>query len=130
MSDQAQIAVEHDALLGLIGELTAKEYERASDAAESGKKLKDFIEETNLNSQAVSWCKSIVKKLPKKDGEVKAMDVIRSLEVCLPMVKAHVEGQGTQEMDLGPTPDEDESNGTPISGDGPEGFDSEEVAAE
>lgn len=115
MSEQAQIAVEHDALLGLIGELTAKEYERASDAAESGAKLKEFIEETNLNSQAVNWCKSIVKKLPKKDGDIKAMDIIRSLEVCLPMVKSHVEGQSTNEMDLGPTPDEE--------GEGPEGFD-------
>lgn len=93
--------VEHDALLGQIEARAADEYARQSDAAESGAKLKAFLEDTNLNGQAFSWLKTIIKKLPKKDGQSKAMDIIRSLEVGLPMVKAHVGGQITMEMDLG-----------------------------
>ncbi len=92
--------VEHDALIDQIQERSAEEYSRASDAGESAAKVKEFLEETGLNSQAFSWLKSILKKLPKKDGQAKAMDVIRSLKTGLPMIEAHVAGQGTVEMEL------------------------------
>lgn len=98
-------SVDHDALIDQIQARSAEEYARASDAAESGAKINEFLEETGLNSQAFSWGKSILKKLPKKDGQAKAMDVIRSLELIVPMLKAHVGGQGTGEMDLEPTPE-------------------------
>jgi hypothetical protein len=94
----------HDALLGEIQARSSEEYARASDAAESGAKLKEFLEETNLNSQAFSWLKAIWKKMPKKDGQQKALDVIRSLEAGLPMLKAHIQGQSTMEMDLDDDP--------------------------
>ncbi len=96
-----EILVEHDALIQQILDRSAEEYARSSDAGESAAKVKEFLEATNLNSQAFSWLKSILKKLPKKDGQAKAMDIIRSLRVGLDMIEDHVQGQGTTEMDLG-----------------------------
>lgn len=93
--------VEHDALIDHIEARAREQHARSSDASESAAKTAEFVESTALNSQALSWLSSIVKKLPKKDGQAKAMDIIRSLEVGLPMVKSHVGGQGTSEMDLG-----------------------------
>lgn len=93
-------SVEHDKLIGQLEARIREEVARSSDASESAAKLKTFLDETELNSQAVSWMKVILKKLPKKDGQVKAMDVIRSLEEMIPMIKNHVGGQGTSEMDL------------------------------
>lgn len=101
--------VEHDALIGQIEARAREQHARSSDASESAAKVKEFIEETGLNSQAFSWLSSIVKKLPKKDGQAKAMDIIRSLEIGLPMIKAHVGGQGTAEMDLGGEEESDAS---------------------
>lgn len=101
--------VEHDDLLGIIDKRMKEEYARASDAGESAADTREFLDETGLNSQAFSWLKSIVKKIPKKDGTNKAMDIIRSLKLCLPMVENHVLGQSTAEMDL--TPPEDTSEG-------------------
>jgi hypothetical protein len=92
--------VEHDALISQLEARIREEHERSSDASESSAKLKVFLEETELNSQAVGWAKAILKKLPKKDGQTKAMDIIRSLEEIIPMVKNHVGGQGTGELDL------------------------------
>ncbi|WP_010137566.1 hypothetical protein [Oceanicola sp. S124] len=91
----------HDQLLGQIQARSDEEYERQSDAGESAAKLTEFLDETGMNGQAFGWLKSIVKKLPKKNGQAKAMDIIRSLKKGLPMVEAHVQGQGSGEMDLG-----------------------------
>lgn len=98
---EAEINVDHDELISELGNRMAEEYARGSDASESGAATKAYLEKTNLNSQAFSWAKAILKKLPKKDGQTKAMDVIRSLNVLLPMIENHVVGQGTAEMDLG-----------------------------
>lgn len=106
--------VEHDQLMAEIDRMSRGEHERASDASESAALTKTFLEDTGMNGQALSWLKSIVKKLPKKDGQAKAMDIIRSLKVGLPMVENHVGGQGTAEMDLeGPQdPPEEETDET------------------
>lgn len=101
--------VEHDKLMDQIQARTAEEHARSSDSSESAAKTATFLDETGLNSQAFSWAKSIMKKLPKKDGQAKAMDVIRSLKVCLPMVEAHVTGQGTGEMNLDGPPEAEEA---------------------
>lgn len=93
--------VEHDALIAQINDRMAEEYARSSDAGESGAKTSDFLEKTGLNSQAFSWGKSILKKTKMKDGQFKAMDVIQSLEAIIPLIKNHIEGQGTVDMDLG-----------------------------
>lgn len=115
--DRDEVLVDHDTLLGEIGRVKKEEGARKSDAAESGAKTKEFLEETRLNSQAFSWMCSIVKKLDKKDGESKAMDIIRSLEAGLPMIKNHVLGQ-QDEMDL--EPEESAPTGVDDSGEDPE----------
>lgn len=93
--------VEADKLIDHIHERAKEQHARSSDASESAAKVSKFLEETALNSQAYSWMSSILKKMPKKDGQSKAMDIIRSLEIGLPMIKNHVAGQGPAEMDLG-----------------------------
>ncbi|TNE62197.1 MAG: hypothetical protein EP341_00350 [Sphingomonadales bacterium] len=90
--------LEHDKLIDFIEARIREEHARGSDASESSAKTSDFVEATGVNSQALSWMKSIVKKLPKKDGQQKAMDIISSLEAGLPLIKSHVAGQGTAEM--------------------------------
>lgn len=113
--------VEHDALISEILARAAEQHARSSDASESAAKVSKFLEDTALNSQAYNWVSSILKKMPKKDGQAKAMDIIRSLKAVLPMIEAHVAGQGTGEMDLGePEPAEEpspepESTVTPVN---------------
>jgi hypothetical protein len=123
--------VEHDELIGQIEAMARDEHARSSDASESGARLKPFIEKTGLNTQVFSWMKTIVKKLPKKDGQSKAMDVIRSIEVALPMIKAHVSGQGTAEMDLGgePAPEPAKAKSTRKPKEAPKGNDADDDGA-
>lgn len=99
-------SVEHDDLITQILDRAREQHARSSDASESSAKVAEFLEDTGVNSKAYQWASAIVKTLDKKDGQHKAMDIIRSLEVLLPMVKNHVGGQGTTEMDLG-EPEED-----------------------
>ena len=82
MEDQKEIILDHDKLIDEIEARKKEEYARQSDAGETG-----------LNGQAFGWLKTIMKKLPKKDGHAKAMDIILSLEAGLPMIKNHIEGQ-------------------------------------
>jgi len=93
--------LDHDELIGQITDREREAYARRSDAAESGAKVKDFLEETDLNSKAYAVLAAILKLVEKKDGVAKAMDVIRSLEAGLPLIKNHIAGQGSAEMDLG-----------------------------
>lgn len=93
--------VEHDALISFYAARAHEAGERSSDAGESADKTAKFLDETGLNSQAHRWGGSIVGKLKKKDGQSKAMDIIRSMKVLLPMLENHVAGQGSAEMDLG-----------------------------
>lgn len=92
---------EHDELIDQMEARMREEHARGSDASESAAKVSAFIDKTGLNTQAFSWGKTILKKLPKKDGQSKAMDVIRSLKVILPMLESHIGGQGSVEMNLG-----------------------------
>jgi len=95
----------------LIAEITARVKEaraRASDSSESSAKTTKFLDETGLNSQAYRWAMTVLKKMDMKDGQNKAMDIIRSLEVLTPLLREHVNGAGTGEMDLeGPKPKEE-----------------------
>lgn len=92
--------VDHGALIEQFEARIKEERARSSDSSESADKTSKFLEETGLNSQAYSWGKTIVKKLDMKDGQHKAMDVIRSLKAILPILENHVGGEGTAEMDL------------------------------
>lgn len=111
--------VEHDELIAEILERSKEQFSRSSDASESAAKVAKYMEKTGLNTQAYSWGSAIMKKLPKKDGQAKAMDIIRSLKVLLPMLENHIAGQGSAEMDLdGPSDDNqadeaDEQDGEP-----------------
>lgn len=110
--------IDHDALISFAADRNKEDKNRASSAGESRQKIGDFLEKTGMNSQALSWSRSILKKLDKNEGQAKAMDVISSLKKVLPMIEAHVRGQGQGTMDLDEEPVEpfDGDAGT-ISGD-------------
>lgn len=92
--------LEHDKLIDQIEARNREDSERASSAGESRQKIGQFLDDTAMNSKAFSWCRQILKVGEKADGQNKAMDIIRSLETALPMLKDHVAGQGSMEMDL------------------------------
>ena len=91
--------ITHDKVIDFQMGRIAEERRIASASGENRKVIQSFLEETGLNSQAVSWSKTILKKLDKDAGEAKAMDIIRSLKKLLPMVEDHVKGQQST-MDL------------------------------
>lgn len=82
--------IDHDKLIASIIDRNMEDSERASSAGESRQLIGEFLGETGMNSQAYSWMRTILKK--KKYSQ--RMDIIRSLEEALPMIKAHVMGQG------------------------------------
>ena len=100
-----QPEITHEQLIAFILDRNREDKDRASDAGSSRQKIGAFIEETGVNGQALSWMRSTVKKLDKKDGQLKALDIIGSLEALLPMIKEHVVNAGTKPMDL-PAPGE------------------------
>jgi hypothetical protein len=83
--------IEHDDLISNIEARNREDATRASSAGESRAAIKEFLEDTNMNPKAFSWLRVILKANDK--DQAKAMDMIRSLEVGLKMVKAHVSGQ-------------------------------------
>jgi len=117
--------VEHDDLIGFYEQRLAEEHARSSDSSESSAKTTDFLEKTGLNGQAVKVGKGILKTVPKKDGQAKAMDQIRSLKKIIPMIEDHVAGQGTGEMDLEGPQDETEVEEDPVENPEPEVQDEE-----
>jgi hypothetical protein len=90
--------IEHDQLIGFIEARNREDGERASSAGESRQMIGDFLEQTNMNAKALSTCRTIMKQKTTD----KAMDIVRSLEAALPMLKAHLGGQQS-EMDLDPS---------------------------
>lgn len=83
--------LEHDQMIGEMEARNREDGERASSAGESRAAIKAFLDDTNMNPKAFSWCRVILKQNDK--DQAKAMDMIRSLEVALPMIKQHVSGQ-------------------------------------
>jgi hypothetical protein len=92
--------IEHDQLIGKIDKWNDEDRARASTAAETRGEIGDFTERTGMNPKALSMVRTIKKAAMKDGGQAKAMDIIRSLEMALPMVKADISGQQS-EMDLG-----------------------------
>lgn len=84
-------SLDHDKTIGEMEARNREDGERASSAGESRAAIKAFLDDTNMNPKAFSWCRVILKANDK--DQAKVMDMIRSLEVALPMVKAHVSGQ-------------------------------------
>lgn len=87
--------IEHDALIGFIEARNREDGERASSAGESRQLIGEFLEDTNMNAKALSTCRTILKQKTTD----KAMDIVRSLKVALPMLEAHLGGQ-QGEMDF------------------------------
>lgn len=98
--------VDHDTFIDFAIKQNDADRRRAASAGESRAEIKEFLDQTDLHSKAVSWMRVILKTNERDNGQAKAMDCIRSIEKLLPMVKAHVAGQGTGEMDFeGDEPD-------------------------
>lgn len=97
-------SIDHDKLIAEASDRNEEDRLRASSAGESRSKIKAFLDETGMNGKALSWLRMILKTSDKDDGQAKAMDVIMSLEKGLPMIKSHIGGQGTAEMELEPAP--------------------------
>jgi hypothetical protein len=83
--------LDHDKTIGEMEARNREDGERASSAGESRAAIKAFLDQSNMNPKAFSWLRMILKQNDK--DQAKAMDIIRSLEVGLVMVKAHVSGQ-------------------------------------
>jgi hypothetical protein len=97
--------IDHDKLIGKIDKWNGEDRARASTAAETRSEIGDFTERTGMNPKALSMLRTIKKAAMKDGGQAKAMDIIRSLEAGLSMVKADISGQQS-EMDLGQKPDD------------------------
>jgi len=93
-------SIEHDTLIDFIHARNREDQHRSSSAGETRQKIGEFIEKTSMNGKALAWCRQILKANDKEDGQHKAMDIIMSLKAALPMVEAHVAGQGTVAMDF------------------------------
>lgn len=85
--------IDHDHLIGKIGKWNGEDRARASTAAETRGDIGQFTEQTGMNAKALSMLRTIMKAAVRDGGQAKAMDIIRSLEKALPMVKAEVAGQ-------------------------------------
>jgi hypothetical protein len=83
--------LDHDKTIGEMEARNREDGKRASSAGESRAAIKAFLDQSNMNPKAFSWLRMILKQNDK--DQAKAMDIIRSLEVALPMVKQHVSGQ-------------------------------------
>lgn len=100
--------IEHDQLLGKIGQHNREDAERASSAAGTRQDIGAFIEETGLHKTAYSWLRRI-KKVSEK-SEDQAMDLIRSLKKGIPMLEAHISGQSEMDFDGGEVADDQEDD--------------------
>ena len=98
-------SIEHDELIDFIGARNREDKQRSSSAGESRQKIGEFLEETSMNGKALGYCRQILKVNDKDDGQHKAMDIIMSLKAALPMIEAHVAGQGTTAMDFDAEPE-------------------------
>ena len=91
--------IDHDKLIGKIDKWNGEDRARASTAAETRGEIGAFTEDTGFNPKALSILRLIKKVAAREGGQAKAMDIIRSIEKGLPMVKADIGGQQS-EMDF------------------------------
>jgi len=98
--DEEELDIDHDTLIGRAVQHNREDAERVSSAAETRADIGQFIDETGFNKKAYSILRQIMKTGDKSRD--KAMDVIRSLELGLPMVKAHIAGQSEMDFDAEP----------------------------
>lgn len=92
--------IDHDELIDFSLKHNERDRKRASSAGEDRADIKGFLDRTDLNSKALSLFRTLLKVNDRDNGQAKAMDIIRSIEAGLPMVKAHIAGQGSAEMNF------------------------------
>ena len=88
--------IDHDKLIGKIDKWNGEDRARASTAAETRGEIGQFTEATGVNPKALSFLRSIKKVAAREGGQAKAMDIIRSVEKALPMIKADIGGQQSE----------------------------------
>lgn len=96
--------IEHDQLLGKIGQHNQEDAERASSAAVTRQDIGTFVDDTGLHKTAYSWLRRI-KKISEKSQD-QAMDLIRSLKKGIPMLEADISGQSELDFDGGEVADD------------------------
>lgn len=97
MADEEKgISVTHDELIEHIARYNGQDSRRASDAGETRAAIGLFLEQSGLHPKAFAFGRMVLKQ--KKDTT--QLDIIRSMELILPMIANHVRGQTTVEMNL------------------------------
>lgn len=94
--DQPEISVDHDQLIDATSKWAQEDADRASSAGETRQRIGEFIEETGVNSKALSHIRAGL-KLKKESAR---LDWLRSMELMLPMVAAHIRGQSSGELPI------------------------------
>lgn len=96
MTEESEITLEHDQLMGFHEKMAAAEGEAASDAGTRRQEIGAFIEKTGVHKKAFSQIRAGLKI--KKEGD--KLDWLRSMELMIGMAGAHIRGQSTAEMDF------------------------------
>lgn len=103
MSEDTELTLDHDALIGKITQWNMEDADRASGAGETRADIGQFIEDTGINNKALSQLRAGLRL--KKESQ--RLDWLRSMEVGLEIVGAHIRGQST--ADMFDDPDQDEA---------------------
>lgn len=109
--DEGGVSVTYDDLINEISDRNREDSERASSAGESRQKIKEFLDKTGVHPKVFSFARSILRQ---KKHTVQ-IDMMRSVEEVMPLVKACVDGNhGQADMFDGPAdysePDEFEGD--------------------
>lgn len=84
-------SLEADELIQAMKEFNTEDSERASDAGESRQRIGTFLEKTKLNNKAFSFFRGLLRV--KKEST--RLDILRSVELILPAIKAEVKATTT-----------------------------------
>lgn len=90
--DEGGVSVTYDDLINEISERNREDSERASSAGESRQKIKEFLDATGVHPKVFSFARSILRQ---KKHTVQ-IDMMRSVEEVMPLVKACIDGNHGQ----------------------------------
>lgn len=109
--DTGGISVDYDTLVDQISARNSEDSERAQSAGESRAAIKEFLEETGLHSKVFSFGRALMKQ---KKVAVQ-LDMLRSLDEMIPLLRAWIDGNHGQRDMLDEVGDEkvplDDENG-------------------
>lgn len=94
MSEDDDLNLDADALIGKIGQWNSEDAERAESAGETRADIKAFIEDTGINKKALSHLRAGLKIRKEADQ----LDWLRSMEAGLEIIGNHIRGQSTGDM--------------------------------